>query len=358
MDLLVTIGVISSAWMVWYDAAKNNIGRTERKSGLLDFNYSPGGWACSVLLLWAVALPLYVFRRKHLIQIGKESGVVGKGKFATSVAVILSAGSLLINGGTYMYRHYGPGFDRQLNTGSVEKFQESYAAAAASFYPQQASQLDWAASNLTIENIMERYPNATPRMIVQGEAKAELKRVEARLNELKQQKAATDSVRNEIGKVRISNVQSVVEAQPYGQTFKLSLDMKNDSRYAYSHLNFKARLYLNDNREPTAETTLTNNFNDINGLNPGQTTSSVYLISNSYDSRAWQTIEVRTAKIRRVEISIEPDSARDLGERLIVNDTVDEEWNNLIGQKALAEQALRIGTEAYESCLFNCGPGK
>ena len=81
-------------------------------------------------------------------------------------------------------------------------------------------------------------------------------------------------------------------------------------------------------------------------------------VNNDYENRAWQTIEVRTAKSRRVEITIEPDSARDLGERQLVTNSVDEEWTNLLLQKARAEQALQVGHEAYENCLFNCGPAK
>ena len=91
--------------------------------------------------------------------------------------------------------------------------------------------------------------------------------------------------------------------------------------------------------------------------NPGRFTST-YTINNDYENRAWQTIEVRTAKSRRVEITIEPDSARDLGERQLVTNSVDEEWTNLLLQKARAEQALQVGHEAYENCLFNCGPAK
>lgn len=52
MNLMMAIGVITSAWFVWFDAARNNIGRQERKTKWLDLNYSPGMLACSTLLMW------------------------------------------------------------------------------------------------------------------------------------------------------------------------------------------------------------------------------------------------------------------------------------------------------------------
>ena len=70
--MLIKIGIIllslaASASILWvyYDATNNRIGKI-RRGGL--FSFSAGEWASYCLLLWFVFFPLYLYKRKYLIE--------------------------------------------------------------------------------------------------------------------------------------------------------------------------------------------------------------------------------------------------------------------------------------------------
>jgi len=65
--------VIGSAAFVYWDTAKNKIGKITGVKALT--NASPLIWAIGVLLVWIIAFPLYLVKRKGLIQKAKESPV-------------------------------------------------------------------------------------------------------------------------------------------------------------------------------------------------------------------------------------------------------------------------------------------
>ena len=78
MGTLLYLIIIASAAFVYWDATKNRIGKTSDAKTLTN---SPAWlWALGVLLLWIVAFPLYLVKRKELIQKAKENPVDVPGK--------------------------------------------------------------------------------------------------------------------------------------------------------------------------------------------------------------------------------------------------------------------------------------
>lgn len=78
-NLACLFGISISAIWVYYDAKKHKIGKVPGKKGLL--NMSAGGIAGATLLLWLLAFPLYLYKRKELIEQAKEHPVEPSGKF-------------------------------------------------------------------------------------------------------------------------------------------------------------------------------------------------------------------------------------------------------------------------------------
>jgi hypothetical protein len=72
LDIIIVLMVsVSSVW-VYMDATKNHIGKTP-DGGF--FNLSAGLWAVATLLLWIIAFPAYLIKRKNLIQRASEHPV-------------------------------------------------------------------------------------------------------------------------------------------------------------------------------------------------------------------------------------------------------------------------------------------
>ena len=69
----IALIIIASAFWVYYDATKNKIGKIPGEKSFT--NMSAGGWAVVTWLLWIIGFPLYLIKRKELIEKAKEHPV-------------------------------------------------------------------------------------------------------------------------------------------------------------------------------------------------------------------------------------------------------------------------------------------
>ncbi|MFI3215507.1 MAG: hypothetical protein QX192_01730 [Methylococcales bacterium] len=80
MLIFALLGAYSILW-IYYDATNNKIGRI-RGEGI--FSFSAGEWASYSLIVWSIIFPIYLFKRKKLIQKAQENPV-----YASNVKVKL-----------------------------------------------------------------------------------------------------------------------------------------------------------------------------------------------------------------------------------------------------------------------------
>lgn len=88
--------VAASATWVYYDATKHRIGKIPGRSGN---NFSAGTWAVLVALLWIVAFPFYVAKRRVLIAAASEHPVIAQLRVPILVGGCLAALLMLFQAG-------------------------------------------------------------------------------------------------------------------------------------------------------------------------------------------------------------------------------------------------------------------
>ncbi len=86
-NLAIVLVIAASGMWVYMDTTKNKIGKIPGKGGLL--NLSAGALAGATLLLWIVTFPLYLIKRKSLIESAKESPSEPTGKVALGVCAAI-----------------------------------------------------------------------------------------------------------------------------------------------------------------------------------------------------------------------------------------------------------------------------
>lgn len=99
--------LISAQW-VYSDAKKHKIGKIPEKKGLL--NMSAGSMAGATLLLWLPTFPLYLYKRKALIEQAKEHPIEPSGKIVYGVTGAIFAASSVF----YLVSTALPGCDNQV----------------------------------------------------------------------------------------------------------------------------------------------------------------------------------------------------------------------------------------------------
>lgn len=93
IDLLMTLVITLSSIWVYFDATSNNIGRVPEVKGFT--NLSAGAWALTTLFIWIIAFPLYMYKRKSLIETAKESPITVN-NFKVKLTVLSTAAALMI----------------------------------------------------------------------------------------------------------------------------------------------------------------------------------------------------------------------------------------------------------------------
>ncbi len=87
---IIAVIALTPIW-VYLDATKHKIGKVEGISGLT--NNSAGVWGIVTLGLWIVTFPLYLIKRKALIERAQEHPVEVKGRAAKATVFAIIGGS-------------------------------------------------------------------------------------------------------------------------------------------------------------------------------------------------------------------------------------------------------------------------
>lgn len=170
-------------------------------------------------------------------------------------------------------------------------------------------------SDLSIAQLHQRYPDASPRQVIQGETRLVSTSYPERITALQPQREAFERLQTELGQLRSDNVQLRIVQDFHGLQPWLRADFHNASTLSFSTSGWTARLYLDTANEPVASYSFTLNHRRRGGLLPGETESHDIPLGFVSGDAAWMTLEVRNASRRRVEIVPSDEGNTDLGER-------------------------------------------
>lgn len=185
----------------------------------------------------------------------------------------------------------------------------------AQMTPAQQEAFNWSVSDLSIDQLHQRYPNASPRQVIQGETRLVSDSYPEKIAALQPQREAFELLQAQLEQLRSDNVQLRIEQDFHGLQPYLKADFHNPSDLSFSTTGWTARLYLNTANEPVASYSFTLNHRRRGGLLPGETESHDIHLGFVSGDPAWMTLEVRNASRRRVEILPSEQGNTDLGER-------------------------------------------
>lgn len=208
----------------------------------------------------------------------------------------------------------GKGLDAKLSTESEETIKKSAEIALKDMTEEQRVVAAWAFSNLTAEDD-DKYKDATIREIINGVADSKINSITQELNELEKNRVASEKVRDEILKVDASDSTYRLGANFFGDQTNIYVTITNNSNLAFSSLTWKAKLFLNQSTEPVAEANILDSYtyND-DGLQPGEAQKREFSIGGLGSSN-WHTLEIKQAKSHKIELTLLPEDAKDLGNR-------------------------------------------
>ena len=196
----------------------------------------------------------------------------------------------------------GP-MDRALDTGNGDA---AYCQRLNPLFAQRASQqqeaYNWAVSDLTIAQIHQLYPDATPRQVIEGEVARVLEKNPARIVELQPALARHQAQQARLDKLVVSDVQFSIGKDFFGLQPTLQLQLDNGSDLSFSRTGWQASLYLDDATAPVATHAFSLDHTGHNGLRPGQQRRFTTTLGNLSGAADWITLEIQDATERRVVI--------------------------------------------------------
>ena len=221
------------------------------------------------------------------------------------------------------------GIDRALVTGEGDTaYRTSLDRLVPEATQEQLAAFNWAVSDLTIEAIHARYPNASPRRVMHGEAELMMESLPHRIAQLKAQLPEWQASAANVAAVTATDIGFALNPGFFGLQPTITAIVANNSKLSFARYGWTAELYLDDAVEPVARTRLTASFahhNGGGGLDPGASASMSFQVGFVSGDKAWSTLEIQRATKRTVKMVPDPEAARDLADRAFVGQSPQEE---------------------------------
>lgn len=177
----------------------------------------------------------------------------------------------------------GRGVDKTLSRNSDWDYHRSLDDAFKVMKPEQQKAYNWAVSNLTLDQLLAKYPTLTPRKVIEQEAdetiQTDKQDIESRTasyaKDAPQLKLATDqskAIAAELEKINGSNG-AIVRAGPFDNKV-IRFKIQNGSRFGISFLSWNVAVFLNGETSSDRVCSLNSIF--LNGLPAGGSTVYTY----------------------------------------------------------------------------------
>jgi hypothetical protein len=223
----------------------------------------------------------------------------------------------------------GKGLDRKLDTaGNDDAFNASYWAANKDMSEADNAAWSWAVQDLSINNIRAKYPDATLREVIRGEAKDVLTNYPPRIKELEASEKPYDEKWQQLQAITASNVSFSLSRSSDHVVPRIDLDVHNGSPFPVSRLQWHAELYIDGGTEPVADDIAIDEYKA--GLPPSATLHRQFSYGN-LNGIGWDTQEIQNAKTTRVVVTVKPSTVEDFSDHEYMAGAPYAEINQLRG---------------------------
>lgn len=181
--------------------------------------------------------------------------------------------------------------------------------------PEQQQAFNWSVSDLSIDAINRRYPDATPRQIIHAESALIRQSHPAQIAELQPQLQRHQQLQQQLALLSASKIDFSIEQNFHGLQPYIRAEFHNGSPLSFSTTSWVAKMYLDDASQPVARYSFTLNHRRSQGLLPGESEKHTVHLGFVTGDASWMTLEIRNARKRRIDIQPTQERATDLGER-------------------------------------------
>ncbi|CAL60809.1 hypothetical protein HEAR0609 [Herminiimonas arsenicoxydans] len=218
----------------------------------------------------------------------------------------------------------GEGIDAKLASESEAAYRTSLNKAWLKMSAEEQSSYNWAVNNLSLDMFLVKYPNATPREVINRQADEYIKAVSERIatttaeyaqqkKTLDEQEAILAQVDAELGKITASSI-AIVRGTSFGDP-EIRYTVTNNSRFNVSKAYLDAWVFVDGEQKSSRSCRVFGYFKSDGGLSAGKTLSTRHSLFSGCD--AWKTLEVKNAKQLQYQMEIDKASVEDFGERKI-----------------------------------------
>lgn len=221
----------------------------------------------------------------------------------------------------------GKGLDASLSTTNEAAYRPSLNKAWKDMTEAQQEAYNWAVSDLNLDVLHARYPDATPRTIISKEADAVIKQqagvaaqiasdLAENLPRIEKEEAALRIATEELDKIVVT--QSFIRKSNFGfQTREVAYTTKNSGNIDVSTTYWNALVFVNGEERSDRKCRIFANYKYSGGLASDRVMNMTYSIGG-FACNDWDTLEVKNAKTLSFRFDLDKESAKNFAEKHVL----------------------------------------
>lgn len=218
------------------------------------------------------------------------------------------------------------GLDTRLATTDAAAYKASLNKAWADMTIAQRDAFNWAVSDFDLQQLIDKYPKLTPRLVItqeadeyirtQGERAANATAEIARnADRFAQEEKLLREVEAELAKVTAKGVG--IDKDKFFSRSDFAYEVSNGSRFNISSAQWDAWLFLNGEQTTDRHCQVSSYFKHKGGLPAGATKTATVSVG-FMDCSNWDTLEVQKASTRHFQLKLINSSVRNFDERNVL----------------------------------------
>lgn len=218
----------------------------------------------------------------------------------------------------------GKGVDAKLETHNEQAYRKSLNSAWQDMSADQQNAFNWAVSNLTLDQLIAKYPSMTPKTVITSEADEyiqlktrETAEISAALakdaNRLAQEAQLLSDIDAELSKISAKGI-SISNSVGFGKEFIFTTT--NGSEYDISSATWDAWLFIDSEERSDRHCRIHAYYKTRGGMPSGRTVKHSFEVG-FMNCENWDTLEVRNARTKHFKLQLDFDSIENFAEKKV-----------------------------------------